>query len=89
MKQQVILGVMISVLAVGVAAGEVREHERMIEKSEAFQERFEQASPEQQKEMLERRNERLKMTKEEERMRMKEHKGQGADWKQRQGHQSS
>ena len=88
MKQQVILGVMISVLAVGVAAGEVREHERMIEKSEAFQERFEQASPEQQKEMLERRNERLKMTKEE-RMRMKEHKGQGGGWKQRQGHHSS
>ncbi|MDB2425733.1 hypothetical protein N9W43_08035 [Litoricolaceae bacterium] len=88
MKQQVILCVMISVLAVGAAAGEVREHERMIEKSEAFQERFEQASPEQQKEMLERRNVRLKMTKKE-RMRMKEHKGQGADWKQRQGHQSS
>ncbi|MDB2402841.1 hypothetical protein N9W46_07120 [Litoricolaceae bacterium] len=88
MKQQVILGVMISVLALGAAAGEVREHERMIEKSEAFQERFEQASPEQQKEMLERRNVRLKMIKEE-RMRMKEHKGQGADWKQRQGHQSS
>ena len=38
--------------------------------------------------MLERRNERLKMTKEE-RMRMKEHKGQGAGWKQRQGHHSS
>ncbi|MBL6825240.1 MAG: hypothetical protein ISQ69_04450 [Litoricola sp.] len=88
MKQQVIFGVMISVLAVGAAADEVREHERMIEKSEAFQERFEQASPEQQKEMLERRNVRLKMTKEE-RMRMKEHKGQGADWKQRQGQQSS
>ena len=88
MKKQVMLGVMISVLAVGAAAGEVREHERMIEKSEAFQERFEQASPEQQKEMLERRNERLKMTKEE-RMRMKEHKGQGGGWKQRQGHHSS
>lgn len=88
MIKQVMLGVMISVLAVGAAADEVREHERMIEKSEAFQERFEQASPEQQKEMLERRNVRLKMTKEE-RMRMKEHKGQGADWKQRQGHQSS
>ena len=88
MKKQVMLGVMISVLAVGVAAGEVREHERMIEKSEAFQERFEQASPEQQKEMLERRNVRLKMTKEEH-MRMKEHKGQGAGWKQRQGHHSS
>jgi hypothetical protein len=38
--------------------------------------------------MLERRNERLKMTKEE-RMRMKEHKGQGGGWKQRQGHHSS
>ena len=88
MKQQVILGVMISVLAVGAAADEVREHERMIERSEAFQERFEQASPEQQREMLERRNVRLK-TKKEERMRMKEHKGQGADWKQRQGHHSS
>ena len=88
MKQLVSLGVMISVLAVGVAAGEVREHERMIEKSEAFQERFEQASPEQQKEMLERRNERLKRTKEE-RMRMKEHKGQGGGWKQHQGHHSS
>ena len=88
MKKQVMLGVMISVLAVGAAADEMREHERMIERSEAFEERFEQASPEQQKEMLERRNVRLKMTKEE-RMRMKEHKGQGADWKQRQGHQSS
>ena len=88
MKQQVILGVMISVLAVGAAADDLRAHERMIEKSEAFQERFEQASPEQQKEMLERRNERLKMTKEE-RMRMKEHKGQGGGWKQRQGHHSS
>ena len=88
MKKQVMLGVMISVLAVGAAADEVREHERIIERSEAFQERFEQASPEQQKEMLERRNERLKMTKEE-RMRMKEHKGQGAGWKQRQGHHSS
>ena len=88
MKKQVMLGVMISVLAVGAAADEVREHERMIERSEAFQERFEQASPEQQKEMLERRNVRLKMTKEE-RVRMKEHKGQGADWKQRQGHHSS
>ena len=88
MKKQVMLGVMISVLAVGAAADEVREHERMIERSEAFQERFEQASAEQQKEMLGRRNERLKMTKEE-RMRMKEHKGQGADWKQRQGHHSS
>ena len=88
MKQQVILGVMISVLAVGAAADEVRERERMIERSEAFQERFEQASPEQQKEMLERRNDRLKMTKEE-RMRMKEHKGQGGGWKQRQGHHSS
>jgi len=82
------LGVMISILAVGAAADEVREHERMIEGSEAFQERFEQASPEQQKEMLERRNERLKMTKED-RMRMREHKGQGAGWKQRQGHHSS
>ena len=88
MKKQVMLGVMISVLAVGAAADEVREHERMIEGSEAFQERFEQASPEQQKEMLERRNERLKMTKED-RMRMREHKGQGAGWKQRQGHHSS
>jgi len=77
-----------SLLAVGAAADEVREHERMIEGSEAFQERFEQASPEQQKEMLERRNERLKMTKED-RMRMREHKGQGAGWKQRQGHHSS
>ena len=88
MKKQVMLGVMISVLAVGAAADEVCEHERMIERSEAFQERFEQASPEQQKEMLERRNERLKITKEE-RMRMKEHKGQGGGWKQRQGHHSS
>jgi hypothetical protein len=88
MKKQVMLGVMISVLAVGAAADEVREHERMIERSEVFQERFEQASPEQQKEMLERRNERLKMTKED-RMRMREHKGQGAGWKQRQGHHSS
>ena len=88
MKKRVILGVMISILAVGAAADEVREHERMIEGSEAFQERFEQASPEQQKEMLERRNERLKMTKED-RMRMREHKGQGAGWKQRQGHHSS
>ena len=69
MKKQVMLGVMISVLAVGAAADEVREHERMIERSEVFQERFEQASREQQKEMLERRNEHLKMTKEE-RMRM-------------------
>ena len=76
------LGVMISILAFGAAADEERDHERMIERSEAFQERFEQASPEQQKEMLERRNERLKMTKEE-RMRMKEHKGQGGGWKQR------
>ena len=82
------LGVMISILAFGTAADEVREHERMIEGSEAFQERFEQASPEQQKEMLERRNERLKMTKED-RTRMREHKGQGAGWKQRQGHHSS
>jgi len=88
MKKRVMLGVMISILAVGAAADEVREHERMIEGSEAFQERFEQASPEQQKEMLERRNERLKMTKED-RMRMREHKGQGAGWKQRQGHHSS
>ena len=88
MKKQGMLGVMISVLAVGAAADEVREHERMIERSEAFQERFEQASPEQQKEMLERRNERLKMTKEE-RMRMEEHKGQGGGWKQHQGHHSS
>ena len=82
------LGVMISILAFGAAADEERDHERMIERSEAFQERFEQASPEQQKEVLERRNVRLK-TKKEERMRMKEHKGQGADWKQRQGHHSS
>jgi len=88
MKKRVMLGVMISILAVGAAADEVRERERMIEGSEAFQERFEQASPEQQKEMLERRNERLKMTKED-RMRMREHKGQGAGWKQRQGHHSS
>ena len=88
MKKRVMLGVMISILAVGAAADEVREHERMIERSEVFQERFEQASPEQQKEMLERRNERLKMTKED-RMRMREHKGQGAGWKQRQGHHSS
>ena len=88
MKKRVMLGVMISILAVGAAADEEREHERMIEGSEAFQERFEQASPEQQKEMLERRNERLKMTKED-RMRMREHKGQGAGWKQRQGHHSS
>ena len=88
MKQQVILGVMISVLAVGAAADDLRAHERMIEKSEAFQERFEQASPEQQKEMLERRNERLKITKEE-RTRMKEYKGQGAGWRQHQGHHSA
>ena len=54
MKKRVMLGVMISILAVGAAADEMREHERMIEGSEAFQERFEQASPEQQKEMLER-----------------------------------
>ena len=79
---------MVSVLDVGAAADDMRAHDLMIEKSEAFQERFEQASPEQQKEMLERRNERLKMTKEE-RMRMKEHKGQGGGWKQRQGHHSS
>ncbi|MDC0378931.1 hypothetical protein OAM79_00390 [Litorivicinus sp.] len=54
MQKQLMLGVMISILAVGVTADEVRDHERMIEKSEAFQERFEQASPEQQKAMLER-----------------------------------
>jgi hypothetical protein len=88
MQKQLMLGVMISILAVGVTADEVRDHERMIEKSEAFQERFEQASPEQQKAMLERRNERLKMTKEE-RMRMKEQHGHGAGWKQHQGHHSS
>jgi len=88
MKKQVMLGVMISILAFGTAAVEVREHERMLERSEAFQEWFEYASPEQQKEMLEHQNERLKMTKEE-RTRMKEHKGQGAGWKQHQGHHSS
>ena len=82
------LGVTISMLAFGAAADEERDHERMIERSEAFQERFEQASAEQQKEMLGRRNERLKMTKEE-RIRMKEPKGQGAGWKQHQGHHSS
>tara|TARA_E500000178_G_scaffold232907_1_gene229396 strand:- start:349 stop:477 length:129 start_codon:yes stop_codon:yes gene_type:complete len=38
------LGVMISILAFGAAADEERDHERMIERSEAFQERFEQAS---------------------------------------------
>ena len=88
MKKQVMLGVMISILAFGTAADEVREHERMLERSEAFQEWFEYASPEQQKEMLEHQNERLKMTKEE-RMRMKEPKGQGVGWKQHQGHHSS
>ena len=88
MKEQAMLGVTISMLAFGAAADEERDHERMIERSEAFQERFEQASAEQQKEMLGRRNERLKMTKEE-RMRMKESKGQGAGWKQHQGHHSS
>ena len=88
MKKQVMLGVMISVLAFGAAPDEERDRERTIGRSEAFQERFEQASAEQQKEMLGRRNERLKMTKEE-RMRMKESKGQGAGWKQHQGHHSS
>ena len=44
MKKQVMLGVMISVLAFGAAPDEERDRERTIGRSEAFQERFEQAS---------------------------------------------
>ena len=75
MKTGLIAGLVASLLVGASFADHAVEHERMIQKSEEFQKRFEGASPEQQKQMLDRRNERLKMTKEEH---MQMHNGHGS-----------
>ena len=75
MKIGFITGLVASLLVSVSFADDAVEHERMIQKAEEFQKRFERASPEQQKQMLERRNERLKLTKEE---RIQMHGGQGS-----------
>jgi uncharacterized membrane protein (DUF106 family) len=89
MKTGLIAGLAASLLVSASFADDVVEHERMIQKSDEFQKRFEGASPEQQKQMLERRNERLKMTKEK---RVQMHGGQGSqgsDFKKQNGHRQS
>jgi uncharacterized membrane protein (DUF106 family) len=75
MKTGLIAGLVASLLVSLSFADDAVEHERMVQKSEEFQKRFEGASPEQQKQMLDRRNERLKMTKEEH---MQMHGGHGS-----------
>ena len=89
MKKGLIAGLVASLLVGASFADDAVEHERMIQKSEEFQKRFEGASPEQQKQMLERRNERLKMTKDE---RVQMHGGQGSQgsgFKKQNGHRQS
>jgi len=89
MKIGFIAGLVASLLVSTSFADDAVEHEQMIQKSEEFQKRFESASPEQQKEMLERRNERLKMTKEE-RIQMHGRQGwQGSDFKKQYSHRQS
>jgi len=89
MKIGFIAGLVASLLVSVSFADDAVEHERMIQKSEEFQKRFESASPEQQKEMLERRNERLKMTKEE-RIQMHGRQGlQGSGFKKQYSHRQS
>ena len=89
MKTGLIAGLVASLLVGASFADHAVEHERMIQKSEEFQKRFEGASPEQQKQMLERRNERLKMTEDE---RVQIHGGQGwqvSGFKKQNGHRQS
>ena len=84
-----LIAVLASLLVGASFADDAVEYERMIQKSEEFQKRFESASPEQQKQMLERRNERLKMTKEK---RVQMHGGQGSQgsgFKKQNGHRQS
>jgi uncharacterized membrane protein (DUF106 family) len=84
-----LIAVLASLLVGASFADDAVEHERMIQKSEEFQKRFEGASPEQQKQMLERRNERLKMTKEE-RVQMHGDQGsQGSGFKKHNDHRHS
>lgn len=89
MKTGLIAGLVASLLMGASFADDAVEHERMIQKSEEFQKRFEGTSPEQQKQMLERRNERLKMTEDE---RVQIHGGQGSQvsgFKKKNGHRQS
>ena len=89
MKTGLIAGLVASLLMGASFADDAVEHERMIQKSEEFEKRFEGASPEQQKQMLDRRNERLKMSKEE---RVQMHGGQGSQvsgFKKQNGHRQS
>ena len=84
-----LIALLASLLVGASFADDAVEYERMIQKSEEFQKRFESASPEQQKQMLERRNERLKMTKDE---RVQMHGGQGSQgsgFKKHNGHRQS
>ena len=89
MKTGFIAGLVALLMVSTAFADDSVEHERMIQKSVEFQKRFESASPEQQKQMLERRNEHLKMTQEE---RMQKHGGQGSQssgFKKQHGHRQS
>ena len=84
-----LIALLASLLVGASFADDAVEHERMIQKSAEFQKRFESASPEQQKQMLERRNERLKMTKEE-CVQMRGGQGsQGSGFKKQNGHRQS